>query len=80
MQAQGDVGIFSRIVTGIFNGNLAERYLLGALTGDILIVRGLVAEIFQRQRIHVVAAAGAVKHVGFKHRVKRDALNREIVA
>jgi hypothetical protein len=64
---------------GILDADLAEGNLFGALAGDILVVRGLAAEVLQRQGIHVVAAAGAVEHVGLEHRVEGHAAHLDSI-
>ena len=60
VQAQGDVGVLGGVTARAVDGDGAERYLLRALAGDVFVADGLVAEILQRQRVHVVARRGAV--------------------
>jgi hypothetical protein len=69
MQAQRNVGVLGRIVGRTLHVDLRERDLPGALAGDVLVADRLDAEVLVRQRVHVVAAAGRIPHVGLEHRI-----------
>ena len=79
MQEQCDVGIFRRVVAGSSMLTWLNRICLAPLPADFFVVGGLSAQVFQRQRVHVVAAAGAVEHVGFQHGVESDALDLDAI-
>ncbi|MNM84807.1 hypothetical protein D3C81_969070 [compost metagenome] len=75
VQAQGDVGILGGVGAGLLQGDLVEGQLLGALAGDVLEADGAVAEVLQRQAVHVVAGGGGIQHVGFEHGIESHALH-----
>ena len=76
MQAQRDLGILSGIGTGVLQGHFVERQLVLAFARHLFKRNGLVAEILERQRVHVMARPGAVEDIGFQHRVKTHAGKR----
>ncbi|KAF1030450.1 MAG: hypothetical protein GAK37_01366 [Pseudomonas sp.] len=73
MQAQRHVGVFGRIRARLLKGDLVERQLLGAFTGDVLEGHGVVVQVLFGQAVHVVPGGGGVEHVGLKHRIERNA-------
>lgn len=77
VQAQGDVGVLRGVGPGLFDGDLVEGQLLGALAGDVLETDGAVAEVLQGQAVHVVAGGGGVQHIGLEHGVVGHALHRD---
>ncbi len=77
VQAQGHVGVLRRIGPGLFDGDLVEGQLLGALAGDVLETDGAVAEVLQGQAVHVVASGGGVQHIGLEHGVVGYAPQRD---
>ncbi len=79
VQAQGDVGVLGGIRAGLFDGDLVEGQLLGALAGDVLEADGAAAEVLERQAVHVVAGGGGVQHVGFEHGVEGHAAHPDAV-
>ncbi len=79
MQSQRDVGILGGIRPGLLDGHLRERNLLGAFAGHIFVVNGGMAEVFQRQRVHVVTRCGAVQHIALQHGVVTDAAQDDAV-
>ena len=62
LQTQSDVGVFGGIAGGIINGDLRKRNLLGAFAGNIAVGDGLVTQIIQRHRIHVMPCAAGIEH------------------
>ncbi|MNZ61040.1 hypothetical protein D3C78_791220 [compost metagenome] len=80
VQAQGHVGVLGGVGAGLLEGDLVEGQLLGALAGDVLEADGAVAEVLQRQAVHVVAGRGGVQHVGFQHGVEGHAAHLDAVA
>ena len=69
MQAQSNLRIFRRIGRGIVYRDLAEIDLLGPFACHLLITDGLVTQIFECQRVHIVTGGGTVQHIGFEHGV-----------
>ena len=55
MQAQGDVGVFGGVGPGLFQVNLVEGELLGALAGDGFVSDGLLTQVLPGQAVHIVA-------------------------
>lgn len=62
MQAQGDVGVLGGVAGGVFQADLGERDLLGALAADVFVLDGVVAEIALGQAVHVVAGTAGIEH------------------
>ena len=79
VQAQGDLGVLGGVGAGLFDGDLVEGQLAGALAGDVREVDGAVAQEFEGEAVHVVAAGGAVEDVGLQHGVLGDAPQRDAV-
>ena len=73
VQAQGNVCIFSGVGAGFFQPYLIEGELLGALAGDFFKADGLVAQVLERQGVHVVAGGNGIEYVGFQHGVEGHA-------
>ena len=69
VQAQGDVRVFGGVGAGFIEPDLVKGELLDALAGDLLEADVFVAQIFQRQGVHIVAGGHGVEHVGFQHGV-----------
>ncbi len=69
MQAQGDVGIFGRVGTGLVQKDLVEGQLLGTFACNVLERNGGMPKVLLRQAVHVVPRAGRVEHVRFEHGV-----------
>ena len=51
--------------------------MLDALAGNVLEAGGGVAQVFEGQAVHIVAAARGVEHIGLKHGVEGNALNHD---
>ena len=79
MQTQGDIGVFCGIGPGLLQCDLIEGQLFGAFTGDILKLDGALAQVFQRQAVHIMAGCSGVQHIGFQHGVKGHALHIDVV-
>ena len=77
VQAQGHIGIFGRVRAGLLQGNLVKGQLLDALAGNVLEAGGGVAQVLERQTVHIVAAAGGVEHIGLQHGVVGNALHHD---
>ncbi|MCY1350547.1 hypothetical protein D9M69_367830 [compost metagenome] len=75
VQAQGHVSVLGRVRTGLFQGDLVEGQLLGALAGDVFETDGAVPQVLEGQAVHVVAGGGGVQDVGLEHGVVGDALH-----
>jgi len=68
-EAEGDVGIFGGVISGLVEGDAgkADEILAGA--GDFGKRDGLVTEMALGERIHAVRAATGIEHIGDQHRV-----------
>ena len=58
MQAQRDIRIFGRILGSALHVDLREGDLFCTFSCHVFVVDGVHAEVFFRQRVHVVAIAG----------------------
>ncbi len=79
MQAQGHVGVFGGVGAGLFQCDLIKGQLLAALAGDVFELDGALAQILEREAVHVVAGSGGIEHIGFEHGIEGDALHADIV-
>ena len=69
VQLQGDIGIFSSVVTCGFQWHLIEGQLLDPFACHVFKVNRFSVQIESRQGIHIVPGSDAVQHIGLQHRV-----------
>ena len=62
MQAQGHVGIFGSLGAGLFQRDLIEAQLLGALAGHILELNSAQPQMPFRQRVQIMPGGG-IQHI-----------------
>ena len=79
MESQGDIGILCSIRPRLLQLDLVERQLLRTFTRYVLKVNGFVAQIFERQAVHIMAGARRLKHIGFKHCIERNSAHGNAV-
>ena len=80
MQPKRHIRVFRRVGPSFVQGDLIEGELLGSLPRDVLEMNGAMAEVLERERIHVVAGRRAVEHVGFQHRIETHSLELDTAA
>lgn len=80
VEAQGDIRVFGGIGPRLLHGHLVKTHLFGTLTGHVFVVDGLVIEVLERKRIHVVTGTGGIHHIGFEHCIVGNSPNTYAVA
>ena len=75
MQAKRYICVFSSVRTCLFQGHIIKTELLGPFTRDVFVVNGAIAQILERQRVHIMPSCGAIEYVRLHHRVKARAAN-----
>ncbi len=70
VQTQGNVGVFGGVGSCLIQSNLIKGQLLGTFTGDLFKVNGFVAQVFQRQAVHIVFGGDGIQHIRFEHGIE----------
>ena len=73
VQPERHVGVLGGVDRGLRDRHFAEVDLILALAGHVFVLEGFVAQVLERERVHVVARGGGVEHVGLEHGVEAEA-------
>ena len=79
MQTQGNIGVFGRIGTRLFQVNLIKCQRLGALSRHIFKFYGFYAQVFEGQAVHIMSGRRGVQHIGLEHCVELDSSQGDAV-
>ena len=66
VQTQGDISIFGSVRASHIQLDLVEGFLLGTLAGNLFKGHGFVAQVLERQAVHVVAGGNGIQNVAFQ--------------